>query len=69
MGIASRLLKFASKFTITYWRSSRHDKGSTGLGLYVHPENESALRLYTKVGFSLISSDVVDGFMYKRLRK
>lgn len=69
MGIASRLLKFASKFTTTHWRSSRHDKGSMGLGLYVHPENESALRLYTKVGFSRISSDVVDGFMYKRLRK
>ena len=69
MGMASRVLKFASRFTTTKWRSSRHDKFSMGLGLYVRPENESALRLYTKEGFSRISSDVVDGLIYMRIRK
>jgi GNAT superfamily N-acetyltransferase len=66
MGIASRVLKFASRFTTTKWRSSYNDKRSMGLGLYVHPENESALRLYTKGGFSQISSGVIDGLIYMR---
>ena len=69
MGMASRVLKFASWFTTTKWRSSCHDKFSMRLGLYVRPENESALRLYTKEGFSRISSDVIDGLIYMRIRK
>ena len=69
MGIASRVLKFASRFTRTKWRNSCHDECSIGLGLYVHPENELALRLYAKEGFSRISSDVVDGLIYMRMRK
>lgn len=65
MGIASRLIKFASKFTATQWkRRTREDNDLTGLGLYVHLENESAMRLYKKQGFSQISYDAVDGLLY-----
>lgn len=70
MGIASRILSFASKYTTTQWRSTYcHDENNMlprRLGLYVDPENKSALRLYIKKGFSVVSSPVdgQDGLLY-----
>ena len=63
MGIASRIISFAKRYTSTQWKTSyccgntdnKNDNGdSISLGLYVHPENESALRLYTKNGFEVV---------------
>ena len=65
-GIASRLLKFASKYTTTQWKRTQYDHDSTRLGLYVQLENESALRLYRKEGFTHISNSDVDGLIYMR---
>jgi ribosomal protein S18 acetylase RimI-like enzyme len=66
-GIASRLLKFASKYTTTQWKRTQYDNDSTRLGLYVQLENESALRLYRKEGFTHISNNSdVDGLIYMR---
>jgi ribosomal protein S18 acetylase RimI-like enzyme len=65
-GIASRLLKFASKYTTTQWKRTQYDNDSTRLGLYVQLENESALRLYRKEGFTQISNSDVDGLIYMR---
>ena len=65
-GIASRLLKFASKYTATQWKRPSCDNDSTILGLYVQSENESALRLYRNEGFSQISCSEKDGLMYMR---
>lgn len=65
-GIASRLLKFASKYTTTQWKRPQYDNNSTRLGLYVQLENESALRLYRKEGFSYISCSDVDGLIFMR---
>ena len=65
-GIASRLLKFASKYTATQWKRPSCDNDSTRLGLFVQSENESALRLYRNEGFSQISCSEKDGLMYMR---
>ncbi len=76
MGIASRVLRFASRYTSTRWRGSRHYgredddcdlRAGSELGLYVHHENECALRLYAKEGYAAISSDVDNGLTYMRL--
>ena len=79
MGIASRVINFASKYTNTQWllsssnnsssSSSSSNNCNTRLGLYVRPENESALRLYSKKGFEVVSGsssddNVDDGLLY-----
>ena len=54
-GIASRIISFAKKYTSTQWQSSTcNTNNEISLGLYVHPKNEAALRLYQKKGFILI---------------
>ena len=86
MGIASHIISFAKRYTSTQWKSS-YCSGNTddncdsiSLGLYVHPENESALRLYAKEGFEVVSlsisevQDEEDAFLYlthrgKKLKK
>lgn len=61
-GIASRILNFASKYTQSQWCC--HDM-SKCLGLYVHPANTNAIRLYRKHGFSLVpSSEDEDSLLY-----
>lgn len=72
MGIATRMLNFASKYTTTQWFRLSCGGGmqssswgtAAPLGLYVRPENESALMLYTRKGFSVVSSDSADGLLY-----
>ena len=68
MGIASKVLNFASKYVNTQWSSSCHSNnnimpGNT-IGLYVNPENVSALELYCKKGFKMVSSEGEDGLLY-----
>lgn len=68
MGVASRMLRFASKYARTQWRCYNGDKPSY-LGLYVHPENESALTLYSKRGYSVVSADDEAGLLYMTTRR
>ena len=56
LGLASRLLSFAQKYTRAKLR--RQD-----LGLYVHPENHSAVNLYTSKGFEVITTSH-EGLLY-----
>ena len=56
LGLASRLLSFAQKYTRAKLR--RQD-----LGLYVHPENHSAVNLYTSKGFEVITTSN-EGLLY-----
>ena len=54
-GIAAHIISFAKKYTSTQWQSSTcNTNNEISLGLYVHPKNEAALRLYQKKGFILI---------------
>lgn len=62
MGIATRVIKFASKFT-----SSSKWCFDAPLGLYVHNDNESAIRLYVSNGFEVVGNDD-DGMLYMVLR-
>lgn len=67
MGIASRVLHFASKYTRSQWCC--HDT-ATSLGLYVHSDNVNAMRLYYKHGFSVVPSSEGDGILlYMTQRK
>lgn len=68
MGIASRIISFAKRYTSTQWKTSYrvntdnnrdNNENIISLGLYVHPENESALRLYTKNGFEVVHPSLV----------
>lgn len=68
MGIASRLINFASKYTKLQWRCSDNGR-STSLGLYVHPQNEAALKLYSLKGFSVLTSKVENGLLYLTQRR
>ena len=54
-GIGSHIISFAEKYVSTQWKSSCNINNEVSLGLYVHPENKSALRLYEKKGFVLVS--------------
>ena len=68
MGIASRIISFAKRYTATQWKTTScvktynnnniDDNNGISLGLYVHPENEHALRLYTKNGFAVVPTSV-----------
>mmetsp|Transcript_7875 Transcript_7875/g.16739 ORF Transcript_7875/g.16739 Transcript_7875/m.16739 type:complete len:326 (-) Transcript_7875:60-1037(-) len=62
MGIATRVIKFVSKFT-----SSSKWWFDAPLGLYVHNDNESAMRLYVRNGFEVVGNDD-DGMLYMVLR-
>jgi len=65
MGIASRVLTFASKYINTQWHCCQQSYDmSTGLSLFVDPENISALKLYNKHGFSVVSSEGENGLLY-----
>ena len=57
LGIASRMLRFLSKFVSSQWSSG-------DLGLYVEPNNEQAISLYSSRGFVLSGSE--DGLLYMR---
>ena len=56
LGLASRLVNFAQKYTRAKLR--RQD-----LGLYVHPENHSAVNLYTSKGFEVVTT-CNEGLLY-----
>ena len=56
LGLASRLVNFAQKYTRAKLR--RQD-----LGLYVHPENHSAVNLYTSKGFEVVTTSN-EGLLY-----
>lgn len=68
MGIASRLLNFASKYTQIQWNDLDNDS-SINLGLFVHPSNKVALKLYNRKGFSVLSSDGKNGLLYLTQRR
>jgi len=71
-GIASRIISFAKKYTSTQWQSSTcNTNNEISLGLYVHPKNEAALRLYQKKGFILIptQSENEEGLLYLSHRR
>ena len=55
LGIASRMLRFLSKFVSSQWSSDV-------IGLYVQPQNEQAISLYSSRGFVLSGSE--DGLLY-----
>jgi len=56
LGLAGRLVNFAQKYTRAKLR--RQD-----LGLYVHPENHSAVNLYTSKGFEVVTTSN-EGLLY-----
>jgi len=67
-GIASKLIDVASRYARTQWE--KRDPDSTtrctarkSLGLYVHPDNASALYLYRKKGFK-VEEESEDGLLY-----
>ena len=71
MGVASRILSFAMRYTSTQWqrKQSMVDNNNNSmmmknLGLYVHPENISALALYEKKGFVFVDSNAEDSLLY-----
>jgi ribosomal protein S18 acetylase RimI-like enzyme len=72
-GVATRLLRTASRFVSIHW--SKDSKSSPTLGLFVEKENAAALALYEKLGFATsATSDGGDSlgdmwYMTKDLRK
>ena len=68
-GIATRLLNFASKYTQTQRNCHDDDDVPACLGLYVHPQNEAALKLYRTRGFSVMTSNVDNGLLYLTQRR
>jgi ribosomal protein S18 acetylase RimI-like enzyme len=60
LGLASRLVNFAQKYTRTQlWQQDYNVK----LGLYVHPDNHSAVNLYTRKGFEVVTESK-EGLLY-----
>lgn len=57
LGIASRMLRFLSKFVSSQWSSDE-------LSLFVESNNEQAISLYSSRGFVLSGSE--DGLLYMR---
>ena len=65
-GIASKLMDVATRYARTQWLMNSNTLDG-GMGLYVHPENESALYLYRRKGFCV--EDVnEDGLLYMSMR-
>ena len=70
MGVASRILSFAMRYTSTQWQrkqsmvDNNNNSMMNNLGLYVHPENISALALYEKKGFVFVDSNAEDSLLY-----
>ncbi|KAK1736332.1 hypothetical protein QTG54_012932 [Skeletonema marinoi] len=60
LGLASRLVNFAQKYTRT--QLCQHDS-NVKLGLYVHPDNHSAVNLYKRKGFEVIAKSE-EGLLY-----
>ncbi len=60
LGLASRLVNFAQKYTKT--QLSQNDS-NVKLGLYVHPDNHSAVNLYTRKGFQVVTKSE-EGLLY-----
>ena len=67
-GIASRLLNFASKYAQAQWGFKDNGMASS-LGLFVHPMNEPALRLYMMRGFYVFASGGENNLMYLKKRQ
>lgn len=72
-GIASKLLDVALRYARTQWLNSESERlmccsssKNRQIGLFVHPENESALCLYRRKGFQV--EDVMDdGLLFMSL--
>ena len=65
-GIASKLMDVASRYARTQWLMHSNDNlchVDEEIGLYVHPENESALQLYIRKGFHIEDANQ-DGLLY-----
>ena len=60
LGLASRLVNFAQKYTRT--QLSQNDS-NVKLGLYVHPDNHSAVSLYKRKGFEAVAKSE-EGLLY-----
>ena len=60
LGLASRLVNFALKYTRT---QLRQQDSNVKLGLYVHPDNHSAVNLYTRKGFEIVTESK-EGLIY-----
>lgn len=60
LGLASRLVNFAQKYTKT--QLSQNDC-NVKLGLYVHPDNHSAVNLYKRKGFEVVTKSE-EGLLY-----
>jgi ribosomal protein S18 acetylase RimI-like enzyme len=60
LGLASRLVDFAQKYTRTHLCQQN---SNVKLGLYVHTDNRSAVHLYTKKGFQVVTKSN-DGLLY-----
>ena len=70
-GIASRLIDVASRYARTQWvtnydATSSLAESTNRLGLYVHPENESAIYLYVRKGFR-VDQVGANGLLYMRM--
>jgi ribosomal protein S18 acetylase RimI-like enzyme len=61
-GIASRLIDVASRYARTQWLDFNINS-CNGIGLYVHPDNESALYLYGRKGFEILDG-TENGLLY-----
>jgi len=64
LGLASRLVNFAKKYTRT--QLCQQDSYAK-LGLYVHPDNHSAVNLYTRKGFEVVTKSK-EGLLYMTVR-
>ena len=60
LGLASRLVNFAQKYTKT--QLCQNDS-NVKLGLYVHPDNHSAVSLYKRKGFEVVTKSE-EGLLY-----
>ena len=60
LGLASRLVNFAQKYTKS--QLGQYDS-NVKLGLYVHPDNHSAVNLYSRKGFQKVTKSE-DGLLY-----
>jgi ribosomal protein S18 acetylase RimI-like enzyme len=66
-GIASKLMDVAMRYVRTQWCDTDSCYCDREIGLYVHAENEEALYLYRRKGFS-VKEEEEDGLLHMSMR-